>query len=148
MKKFSAEIIGAWPLRRLTMPHRRLSTLIFVALTLFLAGVVDVIQAMEFKSGSYSGTRLRGDAVIFRFDDKGKFSLTDKNGRALVEGTYKMMKDQIEFTDENGPMASKNAKPGKYKWTLEDTALNFTKIEDESEGRSKGITGSTWTLEK
>ena len=45
-------------------------------------------------------------------------------------------------------MAAKGSKPGKYKWKLEDKTLSFTRIEDESEGRSKGVTGTTWTLEK
>ena len=119
-----------------------------VALGLVLAAGASVTPGAEFPQGSYSGTRLRGDKVALRFDHKGKFILTDKDGKVLVEGTYKTMKDQIELTDEKGPMASKDAKPGKYKWKLEEKALNFTKIEDESEGRSKGLTGTTWTLEK
>jgi len=91
---------------------------------------------------------LRGDTVLLKFDEKGRFALTDKDGKTLVEGAYKVTKDQIEFTDEKGPFAAKDAKPGKYKWKLEEKKLSFTKVEDESEGRSKGITGTTWTLEK
>jgi hypothetical protein len=128
--------------------HRWLSTVMLVALGLVLAGGASVAQGAEFQQGSYSGTRHRGDKVALRFDHQGKFILTDKDGKVLVEGTYKVMKDQIEFTDEKGPMAAKGAKLGKYKWKLADKALNFTKVEDESEGRSKGITGTTWTLEK
>jgi len=130
------------------MSHRWLLTVLLVALVLVLAGGANVAQAAEFQQGSYSGTLPRGDKVTFKFDDKGKFVLTDKDGKALVEGTYKVMKDQIEFTDEKGPIASKDAKPGKYKWKLEDKKLSFTKVEDESEGRRKGLTGTTWTLEK
>ena len=118
------------------------------ALGLVLAGGARVARGAEFQQGSYSGTRLRGDKVTFSFDHKGKFTLTDKDGKTLVEGTYKVMKDQIEFSDEKGPVASKGAKPGKYHWKLEDKALNFTRVEDDSEGRRKAITGTTWTLEK
>src|SRR5262252_5645965 len=125
------------------MSHRWLSTVLLVALVLVLAGGATVAQGAEFQRGSYSGTLPRGDKVRFKFDDKGKFVLADKDGKALVEGTYKVTKDQIELTDEKGPIASKDAKPGKYQWKLKDQKLSFTKVEDESEGRSKGLTGTT-----
>jgi hypothetical protein len=86
--------------------------------------------------------------VILKFGDKQRFILSDEHGKTLVEGTYKVINDQIEFTDEKGPLASKDSKPGKYKWELADRKLSFTRVEDESEGRSKGIAGGTWTLEK
>jgi hypothetical protein len=86
--------------------------------------------------------------MILKFGDKQRFVLSEEAGKTLVEGTYKVLNDQIEFTDEKGPFASKDAKPGKYRWQLADGKLNFTKIEDESEGRSKGISGATWILEK
>ena len=117
-------------------------------LSLLLAGSAAVAQAAEFPAGPYSRTRPNGERVTLKFDSKGKFLLTDKDGKTLVEGTYKLMKDQIEFTDENGPYATKDAKAGKYKWKVEGKKLNFTKVEDESEGRSKAIAGATWTLEK
>jgi len=120
----------------------------FAALVLVSGAASSVAQGAEFRQGSYSGTRLRGDTVFLKFDQKGKFALTDKEGKTLVEGTYKATKDQIEFTDEKGPFAAKDVKPGKYKWKLEEKKLSFSKVEDESEGRSKGITGTTWTLEK
>lgn len=107
-----------------------------------------VVQAAEFQPRSYSGTRLRGDKVTLKFDDKGKFTVTDSDGKPLVQGVYKVVKDEIEFTDEKGPVASKDSKPGKYKWKLEHDTLTFTKVEDESEGHSKGLTHTTWTLEK
>jgi len=128
--------------------YRWLSAFMIATLGLVLAGGAGTALGAEFQPGSYSGTGIRGGEVALKFDEKGKFILSDKDGKVLVEGTYKVMKDQIEFTDEKGPMASKGAKPGKCKWKLEDKALNFTKVEDESEGRSKGLTVTTWTLEK
>ncbi len=155
MKTLSPENIGCLQSRRLarngalTLGARRwLSTIVLVVLGLVLARGASIAQGADFQSGSYSGTRPNGGKIILKFDGKGRFTLTDEDGKALVEGAYKVMKDQIEFTDEKGPIASKDAKPGKYKWKLEAKALNFTKVEDESEGRSKGITGTTWTLEK
>jgi hypothetical protein len=117
-------------------------------LALVVAGTARVSQAAEFKQATYSRTSPRGEKMLLKFADKQKFVLSSEDGKTLVEGTYKVMDDQIEFTDEKGPLASKDAKPGKYKWQLANGKLNFTKIEDESEGRSKGIAGATWTLEK
>jgi hypothetical protein len=144
MKALFFENISGWALRRFRLD----GSLLLVAIVLVLVGGASVASAAEFQQGSYSGMLPRGDKVVFKFDGKAKFVLADKDGKALVEGTYKVTKDQIEFIDETGPMASKGAKPGKYKWKLEATKLSFTKVEDASEGRSKGITGTTWTLEK
>jgi hypothetical protein len=126
--------------------HRWLSIVILGVLV--VAGTSRTAQAAEFKQASYSRTSQRGEKMILKFGDKQKFVLSGEDGKTLVEGTYKVSNDQIEFTDEKGPFASKDAKPGKYKWQISDGKLNFTKIEDESEGRSKGIAGDTWTLEK
>jgi hypothetical protein len=130
------------------MLHWWASTVLHFVVVLVLAGGANVAHAAEFKQGSYSGTLPRGESVTFKFDNKDKFVLADKDGKTLVEGTYKVMKDEIEFTDEKGPIASKDAKPGKYQWKMDDKKLSFTKVEDESDGRSKGLTSTTWTLEK
>jgi len=128
--------------------YRWLSFVTLAVLVLVVAGYARVAQATEFQQASYSRTSPRGEKVILKFGDKQKFVLSGADGKTLVEGTYKVTNDQIEFTDEKGPFASKDAKPGKYKWQLVDGKLNFTKVEDESEGQVKGITGATWTLEK
>jgi len=130
------------------LTHRSLSIVIVAVLALIIAGTAQVSQAAEFKQASYSRTSPRGEKMILKFGDKQKFVLSGEDGKMLVEGTYKVTNDEIEFTDEKGPFASKDAKPGKYKWQLANGKLNFTKVEDESEGRSEGIAGATWTLEK
>jgi hypothetical protein len=127
--------------------HRWLSVILAVVV-LIVAASASAAQGAEFQPASYSRTSPRGDKLILKFGEKQRFILSDEHGKTMVEGTYKVVKDQIEFTDENGPFASKDAKPGKYKWELAEGKLNFTKVEDESEGRSKGIAGATWTLEK
>ena len=105
-------------------------------------------HAAEFQKGSYSTDLPRGGTITLKFEDNGKFSLKKDDGKLFVAGTYKVTKNQIEFTDETGPMAAKDAKPGKYEWKLESDKLTFTKVEDESEGRSKGLTHSDWNLQK
>jgi hypothetical protein len=120
----------------------------FAVLALLVCGSARAAQATEFPQASYSRTSPRGEKVILKFGDKQKFVLSGADGKTLVGGTYKVMNDRIEFTDKNGPFASKDAKPGKYKWQLTDGKLNFTRVEDDSEGRAKGITGAVWTLEK
>src|SRR6185503_3446292 len=124
------------------------SVAFLLAFLVLLAGHGSLSQAAEFQKGSYSGTRPNGDKIVLKFEDGGKFSLVDKDGKVLVVGAYKVTKSRIELTDESGPMAAKDAKPGKYDWKLESDKLTFSKFDDESEGRSKGLTRSPWTLEK
>jgi len=119
-----------------------------LALVMFLAANGGVIQAQDFQKGSYSVSRPNGDKIVLKFEEGGKFSLTDKDGKIFVAGTYKATKNQIEFTDVKGALASKDAKPGKYEWKLESNTLTFSVVQDESEGRRNGLTRSTWTLEK
>ena len=122
--------------------------LMLVGLASFLSLPATQLQAAEFPKGSFWAMSPRGEKITFRFEEKEKFTLKSEDGKVLVTGTYKVSKNQIEFTDETGPLASKDAKPGKYEWKLESEKLSFTKIEDESEGRSKGLTRAPWTLEK
>ena len=89
-----------------------------LALIVFLAGNFALTQAAEFKRGSYLATRPNGDAIVLKFEDGGKFSLADKDGKVLVAGAYKATKREIEFTDEKGPMASTDAKPDKYEMEI------------------------------
>ena len=119
-----------------------------LALVVFLAGSVSLIRAAEFQKGLYSATRPNGDSILLKFEEGGKFSVTDKDGKVLVAGTYKATKNQIEFTDEKGPLAAKDVKTGKYEWKLESDILNFSVVQDESEGRRKGLTRSAWTRQK
>ena len=106
----------------------------------------DAKKNADFKPGSYSGTWFK-DKVTLTFDEKGKFSITLTEPEALlVKGSAKVTKDEIEFTDEEGTLKAEGT--GKYKWKLEEQKLTFTKVEDKSEGRTKGLTGTTWVLTK
>lgn len=127
---------------------KRQHPFILVALTLLLTAIGPVARAAEFQKGSYSAVLPRGDKVTLLFDDNGKFTLKKEDGKVLVAGTYKVTKTQIEFTDETGPLAAKDAKPGKYEWKLESGKLTFSIVEDESQGRSNGLTRPTWTAQK
>ena len=128
---------------------RRPHASLLVGLALLLAIVPALrLQAAEFPKGSFSATSPRGQKLTLKFEDKDKFSVKGEDGNVLVAGTYKVNKTQIEFTDETGPRAAKDAKPGKYEWKIESDKLSFSKIEDDSEGRSKGLTRTPWTSEK
>jgi hypothetical protein len=121
---------------------------VLAPLLLLLAAMVCVARAAEFQKASYSATLPNGAEIVLKFEDNGKFSLSHKDGKLLVAGTYKATKNQIEFTDEKGPIAAKDAKPGKYEWKLESDKLNFTVVQDGSEGRRNGLTRPIWTLQK
>jgi hypothetical protein len=103
-------------------------------------------QGDGFPKGAYTATR-RAEKWTLRFDDKGTFAVL-KGTEAVAEGTYRAMKDQIEFADKKGPRADPKAKPGRYRWKLEGKTLRFTKVEDESKGRAAALTSLTWTRAK
>jgi hypothetical protein len=117
-------------------------------LTLLLLLPAVQLQAAEFPKGSFWTLSPRGEKVTLKLEDKDKFTLKGEAGNVMVTGTYKFSKNQIEFTDEAGPMAARDAKPGKYEWKIESDKLTFSKIDDESDGRSKGLTRTPWTSEK
>ena len=78
------------------------------------------------------------------FDGKDKLTVT-RDGKEVVEGRYTVNKDEIELTDERGPFAGTgDTKTGTYKWKLDGGKLTFTKVKDESEGRSRILTTGAW----
>ena len=87
------------------------------------------------------GGKVRG--IVVNSGNSNTF--TGRAGKEVVEGTYRVSKDEIEFTDEKGPFAGTgDAKTGTYKWKLEGGKLTFTKVKDESEGRSRVLTAGAW----
>jgi hypothetical protein len=100
--------------------------------------------ADEFPQGKFVLKTSDGDEWAVTFDDKGKFTAMH-NGQLGVKGTYKVTKDEIEFTDEDGPFAGKGEEQkATYKWKLDGKKLTFTKVKDSSEGRVAVVTGGPW----
>lgn len=92
-------------------------------------------------------TFLMDEKWSITFDGKSKFIVKKKN-ELMVEGSYKIRKEEIEFTDKKGPIAAVKEKAGKYEWNLDGKKLTFKKIEDDVKGRELGLTSSAWTAEK
>lgn len=111
-------------------------------LGLCLAG--RAAAADEFPKGTFAIKTSDGAEWAVTFDDKGKFT-AKHDGELGVKGSYKITKDEIEFTDEDGPFATKgDDKTYTYKWKLDGKKLTFTKVKDENEGRVGVITGGSW----
>jgi|SRR5215813_2391832 len=107
--------------------------------------LATVVRAEGFKKGTYSITA--GDVKwSLKYDDSGKVTVS-RNGEVVVEATYKVKADELEVTDEKGPMACDRAQTGKYKWKLEGKNLTLTKVTDECDGRSSALTAQPWVLE-
>ena len=71
------------------------------------------------------------------FDAKESFTISLDNNK-VVEGTYNVVKDEIELSDKTGPGAEKgDRKTGTYKWKLAEKKLTFTKIRDEADSRGQ-----------
>jgi hypothetical protein len=108
-----------------------------------LLGASTTARAQEFPTGTFSA-KLGGDKWSIRFDGKGTFTVLLKDEK-VVEGMYKATKNEVVFSKEKGKFAG--PEEGKYKWKLDGKKLSFTKIADESEGRSKALTSGPWTRE-
>jgi hypothetical protein len=103
-------------------------------------------QNADFKKGTYSVTQ--GDVKwSIGFGDNNKFTV--KRGADIaVEGSYKVTGDELEVTDEKGPMACLGEqKTGKYKWKLEEKKLTLTIVTDLCEGRSGALPSQVWVRE-
>jgi hypothetical protein len=126
------------------MMMRLQKSLVAIALAFLWLGLTNPAGAADFPKGTFTVKGPGGTVWAVNFDGKGKVTVT-RAGKEVVEGTYKVKKDEIELTDEKGPFAGKgDAKTGTYKWKLEDGKLTFTKVKDESKGRSRVLTAGAW----
>jgi hypothetical protein len=118
------------------------SFLLIVAVGLALAGRA---AAADFPKGTFVLTTKDKAEWAVSFDGKGKFTVT-RDGEEAVKGSYKATADELEITDEDGPLASKGeAKTATYKWKLDGKKLTFTKVKDEAGGRAAVVTAGPWT---
>ncbi len=127
-------------------PLRRLG---FFCTVVFLAfGVAGRAGAADFPKGTFSLKAPDETVWAIKFDGKGKYTVT-RDGKELVEGTYKITKDEIEFTDVKGGSAEQgDKKTGTYKWKLAEKKLTFTKAKDEAQGRSTILTSGPWEMKE
>ena len=118
----------------------------WMTLLVILLAIGTTVQAAEFKTGTYSATA-GGVKWSVRFDDGGKAAVL-KDGKAVVEATYKVTGDEIEITDVSGEMAcTGDLKTGKYKWAMDAGKMTFTKVEDQCPARSSALTSQGWMHE-
>ena len=123
---------------------RRTNLFLGLAAVVVLCLSGGAAQAADFPTGTFSN-KVGNDTWTATCKD-GKVT-AKRNGELAVEGTYKATKDEVEFKDVSGPLATPNDKGGKYKWKLDGKKLTFTKIEDAAEGRAGALTSGAWTME-
>ena len=114
--------------------------LVVFALALFAA---PALFAGEFPTGKFTNKGPDGNTWTISFDGKGKVTVF-REDKEVVKVDYKVTKDEIEFSNETGEIADKDAKPGTYKWKLDGKKLTFTKIKDDAEGRAQALTSGSW----
>jgi hypothetical protein len=99
--------------------------------------------AADFPKGTFT-TKADEATWAVTFDGKGKYSVA-MEGKDVLKGTYKITKDEIEFTEEEGDFAHKGDQAKyTYKWKQDGKKISFTKVKDEDAGREKVITGAAW----
>jgi hypothetical protein len=106
------------------------------------AGTVDVV---DFPRATFilKGPEATSVAWELKFDGQSKFTVI-RNSQVGVEGTYKITKDEVEFTDVKGPLAeSGDGKNRTYKWKLAKGNLTFRRVMDEG-ARAAILTNGSW----
>jgi hypothetical protein len=132
--------------RSIIMTKRHEWTIRLAALLVVLLALGAVARTEDFKKGAYSVTA-GGAKWAINFGDNNKLTFT-RDGEIAAEGTYKVTGDELEVTDERGPIAcGGEQKTGKYKWRLEEKKLTMTKVEDPCEGRAHALTSHVWVRE-
>jgi hypothetical protein len=107
-----------------------------------LLALTIAVKAEEFAKGTYSATA-GGSKFSIKYEDGGKLTVS-RDGEVVVEGVYKVTGDEIEVTDQKGPMSCGSEHIGKYKWKLDGKKLTFTKVQDECDGRAEALTSQAW----
>lgn len=100
--------------------------------------------AQGFPSGTFTLEDPSGSVWEVDFDGEGQYKVL-LNGDVGVAGAYEVSEDEIEFRDQEGPLAEPG-KVGTYTWELAGKSLTFTKVSDEAEGRSQALTGGPWEM--
>src|SRR5215475_5199564 len=101
------------------MTKRNELTIGSAALLVVLLALGTAARIADFKRGTYSVTA-GGVKWSINFADNNRVTFT-RDGEVALEGTYKVAGDELELTDERGPIACEGEqKTGKYKWKLEE----------------------------
>ena len=97
-------------------------------------GPTEMINAKDFPKGTFAAT-IGIDHWRIDFDAEGRFAIFFGDNK-VVEGTFKVVHDKLELTDETGPGAEKgDRKSGTYRWRFSNRKLTLTKIKDEADPR-------------
>ena len=114
-----------------------------VAAVCFAMALACPAFAEDFPKGTFTVDDPRWRIIAATFDGKGKLTVT-VGDEELLQCDYKVTKDEIEFSNETGKKGDPKVGPGTYKWKLAGKELTFTKVADDSEGRSQALTRATW----
>ena len=126
------------------MLHR--SALVLTVATMAITLLACEARAAGLPKATYS-MMVDGAQWELKFAEVGKFTYSI-NQQILVEGTYRVTKDEIQFSEENGPIACRgDVETGRYQWKLEGKTLTFTEIQDECVGR-ESIALYEWAMQQ
>src|SRR5262245_49407399 len=103
------------------MTNRREYAVMNVVLVIVLFALASAVRADDFKKGTFS-VNAGGVKWSINYAEANKVTVS-RNGEVIVEGSYKVKGDELEVTDEKGPMSCGIDQPGKYKWKLDGKKL-------------------------
>src|SRR5262245_24654302 len=98
---------------------------LFTALTIS-ATTTTYGRADDFSKGTFIKNKgFDGSRGAITYDGNVKVTVT-QDDQEVVKLDYKVTKNEVEFSNEMGPIADKDAKPGTYMWKLNGKKLTFT----------------------
>ena len=116
-----------------------------VLFTIFsVLAVVTNVYAADFPQGTYTS----GEYTIV-FADKGQFRVSTGE-ELVVEGEYTIKGEQLTLTDKRGRLAcmGEGMATATYAWKYEREMLTLSKVDDQCDGRSAGLTAGPWKRKK
>jgi hypothetical protein len=102
----------------------------------------------ELVVGDFERRKPDGETAM-KFDVDGKYRMVKNKGELehtpyLAQGTYKLDKDELTFTADEGACSEKpDDKVGTYKVVISKIGIRFVKANDSCEQRSR-LDGQTW----
>ncbi len=122
---------------------------LILLLTECVSSPVELLKGIYTTLISAADDQVNGLSQPGRWDlelgDDNRFTVF-RDSEVVVEGRYAVKEDQLEFTDEEGPLACQNGQAtGSYGWSLDGKTLTLRLVDDGCEGRKAVLATQSFT---
>jgi ABC-type transport system substrate-binding protein len=96
--------------------------------------------------GTYTNGKTAYGPLVLTLADGGQYALRLELENELIQGTWKVMGDQIELTETSGGLCPNLQ--GTYKWALEGKDVSFTLVQDSCIWNTTLFDSQAWTRQQ